>query len=224
MWEPPSPSLVSETRASRRFDRASIVRRPGRAHGNHVGRYGRVRITPARRSRPNQPHLPLLASFRRLRSRRCRASAEPRARRFFLSSATDHIAGARSSLRRVPRAVSRAAERRPTPPRPATLPLTAHRRTGSSSRHDDGERAPSREHVVPWSNAADLVERAPVASSGAACAVSRPRRRAPTDVITPSQLRCYSPPIAAAAPRVGTTTASARRAASTSFLGCAPPT
>ena len=210
----------------------------------------------------------------------------------FLDSAPPISSSARRSRsRRTPRRrVSGTAKRRPTPPRQASLLLFVYCRAGSTSQHDDDERALSRERVVPLSSAAGHTVGPRSSLRRAPCAPGWPRRRAPTVVITPSfvaalcpsprrlhehsprrrasagqracrsslerrrsyrwralvassgagcavlaappsadrrhhsQLRCYSPPIAALAPRADTTTASARRAASTSFLNRAPPT
>ena len=97
------------------------------------------------------------------------------------SSAAGLTDGACSPLRQAPRALCwprRRALTNAITPNPQLL--TAYRRAGSSTRHDDGERAPSREHVVPWSRAADHVERAPIVPSGAACRVGRTAEGRPT--------------------------------------------
>ena len=119
------------------------------------------------------------------------------------------------------RRVGRTAMCRPTPPRPASALLSAHRCAGSASPHDNDERALSRWYFVPCSRAADLFERSPIAPSGASCAVldtppSADRRHR-------AQLRCCSLPIAASAPRAHTTMTSERCAASALFLPQAPP-
>ena len=119
------------------------------------------------------------------------------------------------------RRVGRTAMCRPTPPRPASALLSAHRCAGSASPHDNDERALSRWYFVPCSRAADLAERIPIASSGAACAVLAAPPSA--DRHHHVQLRCCSPPIAAPAPQIHAPTTSARRAASSSFLPRAPP-
>ena len=151
-------------------------------------------------------------------TRRRRASAEPRARRSF--SAPPTSSSARRSCRRARRAPSWPHRRAPTD---AILTLSfvaappSHPAPAHTSRHDDGERAPSREHVVllarrrPRRARADRVvvlgvrrpgrtaERRPTPSSRSASLLLLHR--------TPRRLT-----------RADTTTASERRAASTSFF------
>ena len=151
-------------------------------------------------------------------TRRRRASAEPRARRSF--SAPPTSSSARRSCRRARRAPSWPHRRAPTD---AILTLSfvaappSHPAPAHTSQHDDGERAPSREHVVlsarrrPRRAHADRVvvlgvrrpgrtaERRPTPSSRSASLLLLHR--------TPRRLT-----------RANTTTASERRAASTSFF------
>ena len=151
-------------------------------------------------------------------TRRRRASAEPRARRSF--SAPPTSSSARRSCRRARRAPSWPHRRAPTD---AILTLSfvaappSHPAPAHTSQHDDGERAPSREHVVlsarrrPRRARADRVvvlgvrrpgrtaERRPTPSSRSASLLLLHR--------TPRRLT-----------RANTTTASERRAASTSFF------
>ena len=150
-----------------------------------------------------------------------RADTTPRERRRAASIVVpDRAAGfaERASISSAPRACAAAAA--PSAP----MPLSCSARCCSlrtapahPSRHDDGERAPSREHVVP-DRAAGLAERAPI--SVVVLGVRRSGRTAERRP-TPSS-RSASLLLLHRTPRrltrADTTTASARRAASTSFL------
>ena len=134
-------SLIAPPTSSTRADRVVVrrVRRPGRTAGR--------RPTSSSRS----ASLLLCLSPRRLtRADTTTASARRAASTSFLDRAVD-LVDARRSCRRAPRAPSRTHRRAPTDAIltlsfVAALPIAA---PAHSSRHDDGERAPSREHVVP---------------------------------------------------------------------------
>ena len=134
-------SLIAPPTSSTRADRVVVrrVRRPGRT--------AERRPTPSSRS----ASLLLCLSPRRLtRADTTTASARRAASTSFLDRAVD-LVDARRSCRRAPRAPSRTHRRAPTDviltfSFVAALPIAA---PAHSSRHDDGERAPSREHVVP---------------------------------------------------------------------------
>ena len=151
-------------------------------------------------------------------TRRRRASAEPRARRSL--SAPPTSSSARRLCRRARRAPFWPHRRAPTDviltlsfvAAPPSHPAPAH-----PSRHDDGERAPSREHVVPCQRRrprrarADCVVVLGVRRSG------RTAERRPTSSSrSASLLLLHRTPRRLT--RADTTTASERRAASTSFL------
>ena len=107
---------------------------------------------PPSADRRHHVQLRCCSAYRRAGSleptRRRRARAEPRARRSLIAPSTS--SSARRSCRRAPRAPFRTHRRAPTDAITfsfvAALPIAA---PAHSSRHDDGERAPSREHVVP---------------------------------------------------------------------------
>ena len=167
------------------------------------------------------PHVQLrcCSAYRRAGSleptRRRRARAEPRARRSLIAPSTS--SSARRSCRRAPRAPFRTHRRAPTDAtsRSASLLLclSPRRLTRADTTTASARRAASTSFL---DRAVDLVERAPIVSSCAACAVpdappSADRRHSRSA----SLLLCLSP---RRLTRADTTTASARRAASTSFL------
>ena len=147
-------------------------------------------------------------------TRRRRARAEPRARRSFIVPPT--LSCTRRPCCHARRAPFWPYRRAPTDVITlsfvAALPTTV---PAHSSRHDNGERAPIREHVVPLSRRrprrarADRVVVRGVRRSG------RTAERRPKSSRSASLLLCLSP---RRLPRADTTTASARRSASTSFL------
>ena len=135
-------SLIAPPTSSTRADRVVVrrVRRPGRTAERRPTSSSRSALVAA---------LPIAAPAHLEPTRRRRARAEPRARRSLIAPPTSSTRADRVVVRRV-RRPGRTAERRPTSSsRSASLLLCLSPRRLTSSRHDDGERAPSREHVVP---------------------------------------------------------------------------
>ena len=135
-------SLIAPPTSSTRADRVVVrrVRRPGRTAGRRPTSSSRSALVAA---------LPIAAPAPLEPPRRRRARAEPRARRSLIAPPTSSTRADRVVVRRV-RRPGRTAGRRPTSSsRSASLLLCLSPRRLPSSRHDDGERAPSREHVVP---------------------------------------------------------------------------
>ena len=136
------------------------------------------------------PHVQLrcCSAYRRASSleptRRQRARAEPRARRSLIAlPSTSSTCADRVVVRRV-RRPGRTAERRPTPSsRPASLLLCLSPR--QLTRANTTTASPRRAASASFFDRAAVRprRRAPIVSSCAACAPSRPHRRAPTDVI-----------------------------------------
>ena len=210
------PTRRRRPRAEPRTRRSLVTRgRPCRARADRVveRRVRRVGCAAKRRPTSPRPASLLLSAHRRAGSTSPHEDDEQalsRERVVPPLSATGHPVGVRSSLLRAPRAPRWQRRRTPTdvitPSSAATRRPSPRRR--SSSRHDDGDHAPSREHVVPWSRAADLAERAPIVSPGATCTVLAAPPSA--DQCHYVQLRCCSLPIAAPALRAPTTTTSER--------------
>ena len=126
-------------------------------------------------------------------TQRRRSLAEPQNRRSLVARRRPRRARAGRVVGPRVHRVSHTAERRPMSPFPASLLLSAHRHVGSTSPHDEGERALSRKRGVPPSSAAGITDGARSPLRLAPRALCWTRRRAPTDGITPSFVAALCP-------------------------------